>query len=175
MKNPFLCVFVSALIFHASTAHAQQSDEEFSVVLGLDAGVVTGDFKHIYNPAVGFTARGSYHAGPGFLSLTTGAYFMIPKKDLVYDNKLGVLVPFKIGYKLILQDMFFIMGEAGYSTLVTFNDDAYGDSNNKTRGFTYAPSIGVQFGRLEIGVRYEATAFKGATLAMPMARLGYNF
>ena len=175
MKRIFTCL-AAAWVLQASTAHAQSTEKDFSVGIGVETGIVTGDFKPLHKIGAGITARFSYLVGPGFATLSSGGIVLFPRKgDGSLDPKAGVWIPIKAGYKLIIRDNFFVMGEVGYSLLRYYFEDAYGLSSTTQGGFVYAPTVGVQFGVVELGLRYQSATIKGATLSMGLLRLGFNF
>lgn len=163
--------------FYGSAVQAQSLDEDqtWVVGLGLDGGVVNGDFKSLYNWGVGLNLRVGYQAGPGFITFSTGGIVLPPNSQASSSLKLSILAPFKFGYKAVIADNFFISGEAGFALLRSLVDDAYGIATTNQAGFVYSPGLGVQFGRVELGLHYQSTLFKGSSLNMPMARLGINF
>ena len=152
-----------------------EEDQTWVVGLGLDGGVVNGDYKNVFNWGLGLNLRVGYRTGPGFVTFSTGGIILPPNSKASSAVKLSVLAPFKLGYKAVIADNFFVIGEAGYALLRTLVDDAYGVSTVSEGGFVYSPGLGVQFGKVELGLHYQATAIKGASLNMPMARLGINF
>lgn len=85
------------------------------------------------------------------------------------------------GDKYIFAGKFFVMGEAGYAAYTVYSADASSESDEivkeKAGGFTYAPSIGVNLGKFEAGIRYEATHLKDFDTRMGLLglRLGFNF
>ncbi|SFP82761.1 hypothetical protein [Parafilimonas terrae] len=176
-KHIFFFTFITALlILNTNNAHAQKSDEKLSFGFGLEAGLLTGDFKDVYNFAAGITARASYKLGPGFVTLTSGGIAFLPKNFDDEDLKAGLQIPVKAGYKYVFAEHFFVMGELGFSTMKYYFEDYDGGlvSVNQS-GFTYAPAVGAQFGSFEIGVRYESTALSGSSLSAGLIRLGFNF
>lgn len=169
--------FLAAAFALHTAAKAQQIDEDkqFSFGFGLEGGVVTGDFKPAHKVGTGLGARVSYLLGPGFATLSTGGILLFPRKgDGTLDPHVGVWAPLKAGYKLIIADNFFVMGEAGYSILRYYYEDAYGLAKTTQGGFVYAPTVGVQFGVVEVGLRYQAATIKGSKLEMGLVRLGIN-
>jgi hypothetical protein len=176
MKKILTCCLFSALALTAFRSNAQKSSKKLSFGFGLEAGIPTGDYKEVYNFAAGITVRGSYKLGPGFITLTTGAIGFLPKSLESEDTKAGLQIPVKAGYKLIFKDHFFVMGEMGFSSIKYYFEGAGGELESVGQsGFTYAPSVGAQFGPFEIGVRYESTAIKGSAFSAALLRLGFNF
>lgn len=166
-----------ALTFLGSQASAQKLSKTFSFGIGLEGGVTTGDLKKAYPVNGGLTLRLSYQVGPGFATLTSGAIGFIPKSfDDVEDLKASVLIPVRAGYKYIFNERFFAMGEIGYGSLKTF----YTDHNDELAsvsegGFLFAPSVGVQFGVAEVGLRFESVSIAGGSISSMGIRLGFNF
>ena len=152
---------------------AQKESKAFSVGLGIEAGLPVGNYSAIYTSEVGLTIRFSYHAGPGFVTLTTGALGFAPKKVAGEPSKLGLQLPVRLGYKYIIQHHFFVMGEAGFANTKTY----YGSQGKllsvSRSSFIAAPSAGVQFNAFEISLRYESN-FKDQAGIIGV-RIGFNF
>src|SRR4029077_1589825 len=99
----------------AIKAEAQKETKKFSVGFGIEAGLPTGATSDLYSFAVGLSIRFSYHVGPGFVTLTTGAMGYDPKAVVEgQKKKVGLQIPVLAGYKFIVHH-FFTMGEIGYS------------------------------------------------------------
>lgn len=166
---------VCLLMLHSDLS-AQKLTKKFSFGVGLEAGLPVGDAKDFYNFAGGLTLRFSYHVGPGFATLTSGGIGFIPKSFEGEDAKAGVLIPVRAGYKYIFQDRFFAMGEIGYGSFKQFFADDNDELQSVTHsGFLFAPSVGVQFGVAEIGLRYESLSVDGGSISDFGLRLGFNF
>jgi hypothetical protein len=102
---------------------------------------------------------------------------VVPKSISEEDLKIGTHIPLRVGYKYIFAEKFFVMGEVGYAAYTLY---AAGEDEDivkeKSGGFTYAPSVGVNLGKFEAGIRYEATALKDdVKVALLGLRLGFNF
>lgn len=168
-------ILLLVLVGRSYTAGAQSLKKSWSVGFGIEAGLPEADAKDLYSFTGGMTVRFSYRLGHGFATFTTGAVGYAPKTDDI-NLKAGIQVPFKAGYKYIILRHFFVMGEAGYSAFRAY----YKDLSDKTQytdngGFTYAPTIGIQAGALELGVRYETVRTGGLNIAHAGLRLGFNF
>jgi hypothetical protein len=163
------------LLCGSFSASAQKDSAKFSVGFGLEAGVPTGVAKTAYNFTGGLTLRFSYHAGPGFLTLTTGAEGYVPKKGQGKSTKASLQIPVKAGYKYIFSKPFFVMAELGYSSFRVYYDNNGSVASTSSGGFTYAPTIGVNFNAFEAGIKYEATSVSGGTISNLSIRLGFNF
>ncbi|MES1217207.1 MAG: outer membrane beta-barrel protein [Bacteroidota bacterium] len=158
------------------TAKAQKESKKFSVGFGFEAGLPLGNAKDAYHFTTGGNIRFSYHVGPGFVTLTTGATAWLPKSDAGDDTKASLVIPVKAGYKYIVHKPFFVMGELGYSSFKVYYKDGNGDLANSTSGgFTYAPAVGLNFDAFEIAIKYEATSLSGGTVSNLALRLGFNF
>lgn len=177
MKKTAIFLLFACLGLCGSKAQAQYLDEDktWVVGLGLDGGIVNGDYKSVYSWGVGINLRIGYQAGPGFITFSTGGIVLPPNSKAPSYLKLSVLSPFKLGYKAVIADNFFISAEAGYALLRSIEDDAYGIGTVNSGGFVYSPGLGVQFGKVELGLHYQVVTIKSASLNMPMARLGINF
>ena len=86
----------------------------------------------------------------------------------------------KAGYKYIFYKHLFVQGELGYSAFILFYNDQYGNAKSDTHGgFTYAPTIGANFGVFEIGLKYEQVVFNSdgaaSNLSTAGLRFGFNF
>jgi hypothetical protein len=174
-KKIFSCILLSILIFCSYGVSAQNLRKRFSIGFGLEGGLPEGDAKDIYSATAGLTIRFSYRLGHGFATFTTGGIGYAPKVDEI-NQKAGVQFPFKAGYKYIICRHLFIMGEAGYSAFRAYYRDPIGKLLYTDKGgFTYAPAVGVQFGALELGVRYETLQAGGLNIAHAGVRLGFNF
>lgn len=176
MKLIFSTILLACLALASFTASAQKLTKKFSVGFGLEGGLPTGDAKDAFNFTGGLTLRFSYHEGPGFITFAIGGIAFIPKSFEGEDTKAGLQIPFKAGYKYIIGDHFFVMGEVGYSSFKYFYSDEDGNLvSTKDGGFTFAPGAGVQFNALEVGLRYESFSIKGGNISYLGFRVGFNF
>jgi hypothetical protein len=157
-----------------SQTMAQKETKNFSVGFGLEAGAPTGAMSELYDFATGLTIRFSFHAGPGFITLTTGAIGYAPKTLVGVKGKAGLEIPVRAGYKYIIGHHFFVMGEAGYSEFKTYFGENGEIASVSNGSFVAAPSLGVQFNAFEIGVRYNIVFSNGGG-GLFAARLGFNF
>lgn len=185
MKKTILLFSLFCSLLGIVETQAQRDSKKFSFGFGLEGGTVTGKFKSndVYSGAGGITLRASYKVGPGFATLTSGALLYIPGNittENTDDLKVGVQIPLKAGYKFIFLKHLFVQGEAGYSAFKVgyTNGESEEVKTESYGGFTYAPTVGANFGAFEIGVRYE-TVVKvgnpGTDLSTAMVRLGFNF
>ena len=175
MKKCIPVLFCAVLLLAGLSLSAQKEGKKWSVGFGLEAGAPVGDVKDSYHFTAGVTVRFSYMAGPGYLTFTTGVVGYDPKKVPGGQTKAALQIPFKAGYKYIFVKHLFVMGELGYSTYRYYYDDGGNLVSTSTGGFTYAPSIGVNFGVFEAAIKYESIAVSGGTVSNVGLRLGFNF
>lgn len=186
MKKILFVAFATTSLF-ITKANAQKNDKPFSFGFGIEAGPLVGDkdFKNTFGGEFGMSLRFAVKAGPGYVTFTPGGMLVFPKSINVDDEeiKIGSHVPLKLGYKYII-GKFFVMGEAGYSHYVLYTIDQESESIDdvvklKGGGFTYAPAIGLNLGKFELGLRYESTLakFNGYTSKPSLVgfRAGFNF
>jgi len=168
-----LFLFVS---FIALDSHAQSDKKKWSIGFGLEGGLPLGNAKTAFNFNGGLNLRFSYKAGPGFATFTTGANVFVPKSFNGVDTKAALQIPVKFGYRYKVVPHFFVMGELGYSSFRSYYDSGNGNLvSSMTGGFTYAPSLGTEFGAFELAARYEGIAVSGGTISFVALRLVFNF
>lgn len=174
--NCVAIIFVCLLILSSVTVKAQKEDKKLSVGFGLEGGLPLGTAKNSYDFTGGITIRLSYHAGPGFVTLTSGVVAWLPKSGAGDATKASLQIPVKAGYKYVFHKPFFIMGELGYSSFKIYYKDVNGDLASTTSGgFTFAPTVGVNFNAFEAGIKYEAMSLSGGSVSNISLRLGFNF
>ncbi len=166
----------SLLLAVSISSKAQKETKAFSVGFGIEAGLPVGDAGTAYRFTGGLGIRFSYHAGPGFITLSSGAFAYVPKSGEGKSTKASLQIPIKAGYKYIFHKPFFVMGEIGYSSFrIYYAGTSNNIASNGVSGFTYAPTVGVSFNVFELGVKYEGTSLTGGSLAAVGIRLGFNF
>jgi hypothetical protein len=176
MKRITSFFLAAALLFAALPSMAQRESKLFSFGFGIEGGIPLSDMKTSYTGGGGVTGRFSLHAGPGFVTFTAGGIAFAAQNISNNSLKTGVQIPIKAGYKYRILPHLFIMGELGYSSFRNY----YEDQNNNvvtssTGGFTYAPSIGANFGVLELAARYETVQLSGGNISFIGLRMGFNF
>ena len=171
--NPFMTLICLMLV--CFTATAQKEGKKFSGGFGLEAGLPVGTANTVYHFTGGLSIRFSYHAGPGFITLSSGVFAYVPKSGLGRSTKASLQIPIKAGYKYVFYKPFFVMGEIGYSSFKVYYAGTNNIASTSSGGFTYAPTIGVSFNVFELGIKYEATSITGGALSEIGLRLGFNF
>ncbi|MBS1599379.1 MAG: hypothetical protein JST75_14230 [Bacteroidetes bacterium] len=171
MKKTILICLVALLCL--TQAHAQKESKKFSVGFGFEPGIPTGQLTNLYNFSMGITVRFSFHAGPGFATLTTGGVGFAPKKIEGQPEKVALEIPFRVGYKYIIQHHLFFMGEVGYASFKTYYGKNGGVSSLNNGSFIAAPTIGYTANAFEIGLRYGMNF--NASGGVVAVRVGFNF
>jgi hypothetical protein len=176
MRLLTLLIMIVAFFVCSGSAMAQKPGKFFSIGFGFEAGKPLNSAASVYDFTGGLTVRISLHAGPGFATITGGGIVFVPWEISEQNLKAAVQIPIKGGYKYIFLRHFFVMGELGYSLFRYYTE---GTNNNlvttRTGGFTYAPSVGVQLGIIELGLRYETIQLNTGDLSYLGLRLGFNF
>jgi len=156
MKQKITLVLLIASLLFSNRIIGQKETNHFSVGFGIEAGLPTGSAGGLYGGEIGGTIRFSYHAGPGFITLTSGILRYYSKKAENQVTYSGHQIPIRAGYKYIIRHHYFVMGEVGNSTFHSFKNDKgnYTNKETTTSSLIGAISMGVQFNAFEIGLRY---------------------
>jgi hypothetical protein len=183
MKKLLLLFVIVLSTLCVSQVYAQKDGKAFSFGFGFEGGPLVGDhgFKNAFSSEFGLSLRFSVKAGPGYATFSPGSLLVMPKSLSEDDIKIGSHIPLRLGYKYIFAEKFFVMGEAGYAAYTFYSTDPFSESDEivkeKDGGFTFAPSVGVNLGKFEAGIRYETTRLKdfNARVSVLGLRLGFNF
>ena len=162
----------------ASQASAQDSEtksyKKVRIGLGLEGALPSGGLKTMYNYGGGASFRVAVaFSEKSAVTATTGAIAFIPK-DLAggVDMKAQINIPIKAGYKYMLSNKVYALGEAGTSIVKSYAVDGAGNVYSANgSAFTYAASIGAHALGLDTSLRYEG--YSGAGFLG--LRLGFNF
>jgi hypothetical protein len=171
MKKVIMLAAVCALCL--TKTMAQSDSKKFSFGFGFEGGIPTGSASNLYNFAVGITIRFSYHVGPGFVTLTGGGIGYDPKSIEGQPKKVGLQIPVRAGYKYIIHH-FFVMGEVGYSEFKSYYGQNGDLVSNSQGSLIVAPTVGINFGAFEAGLRYGMDLRSGGG-GLFGARIGFNF
>lgn len=176
MKNysTLLVLMLFALI--ASPALAQKGEKSYKKVrigLGLEGALPTGGLGTAYNIGAGATLRAAVSIDEkSAVTGTTGVIAFIPK-DLGsgVNLKTQINIPIKAGYKYMLTEKVYGLGETGITIAKSYAASSSGQLVSATgSSFTYAAGIGAHFG-VDASIRYEGYS-GGGFLGL---RLGFNF
>jgi len=177
MKKGILTLFFAGLLFAATSVHAQTEPAKpkgkangFSFGIALEGALPMGALKEppsSYKYGGGGSLRFTQGVAAGFdLTLSAGGIVFVPEdlNNKTIDTKVSVFIPIKLGGRIMLGDTFYVMGEAGMAITKVYQAKTLtinGSSGTTTEGFVngstfvYAPSVGVRFGGLDLGLRYE--------------------
>ena len=212
MKKLLLTTVGAIVLLAATNVKAQTETAKpkgkangFSFGIGLEGALPMGALKDdaaSYKYGGGITLRFSQGIAQNFdLLLTGGAIGFIPDDldNKTLDTKAAVYIPVKLGARIMLGSTFYVMGEAGITFSKVYQATSVtvvGSSVSTTEGFVngktfcYAPTLGVRFGGLDLGLRYEglsdiyggkSPAVAGGTVATEKSggflglRIGYDF
>lgn len=167
-----ICLLVASFSVNAQTKPIppDKPTNGFSFGLALEGALPFGALKEApasYKYGGGGNIRFTQGIASGFdLTLTAGGMVFVPEdlNNKTIDTKLSVFIPVKLGGRIMLGNTFYLMGEAGVSFTKVWQAKTLtitGTTGTTTEGFVngstfvYAPSIGVRFGGLDFGLRYE--------------------
>ncbi|MDQ7948132.1 MAG: hypothetical protein REI78_05315 [Pedobacter sp.] len=175
MKKLVFTLLAGALLLANINLRAQEVSG-FRFGIGLEGALPVNGLAG-YDYGGGATLRfGKGVAENIDVTLTGGIMGFIPKDiSPTIDTKAALFFPIKAGGRYMISKNFYAMAEAGVTVVKTFLPKVTGTSGSFTSvnssSFTYAPGLGVRFGGLDIGARYEGldgAGFFGV-------RLGYDF
>lgn len=169
MKKLFTAA--SLILALAAGAYAQESGKKIGFGLGLEAALPP---NASFVGGAGLTARITYTLDEKMaITGTSGAIAFIPKKVTGIDMKPQINIPIKAGFRYMLTSKVYGLLESGYTiTKVYYVNPGTGKVMSASgSSFTYAPGVGVKFGGLDLGLRYEGYT-GGGFLGL---RLGYDF
>jgi hypothetical protein len=177
MKKNLFVIFAIIFSVLSLQLNAQSEGKKFSFGFGFQGGLPLGNIKDEFSFIGGLDFRFSYKAGPGFATLSLGGDVFAPKTVNGSKPKADIQIPILVGYKYKIVPHFFVMGEVGYSSFRSYYQDPYTSqlTHATSSGFTYAPSIGTEFGAFELAARYEGVSITGGTISYVALRLGFNF
>jgi hypothetical protein len=166
MKNVLSISFAIVCSMFCLKSTAQIHDKTWNLSLGFQGGIPLGGEIHpFYGFEDGIDLRLSRQLGPGFATLSCGANVYIPTKSKGFGVA-AIQIPLLMGYKYEIASPYFVTGELGYSMFAS----RYGTGNGVSEtagGFTYAYSMGRNFGSFDFAVRYEGILVKGTGSPTP--------
>lgn len=174
MKTKFTLALL--LLFALSTTKMFAQDKKLSIGLGLEGGLPIGNFANAYNIGGGATLRIAYALDEtSAITATTGAMAFIPKDISGVDMKAQLNIPIKVGYKYMLGDVLYGLGESGFTIARVYAPKPSGStatvSSVSSTEFTYSVGLGAHLGAFDPSIRYEGYSSSGF-LGL---RLGFNF
>jgi hypothetical protein len=184
MKKSLFSFAIACFTFIA--AHAQSSDQPFTLAVGLSPSLPLGDFGKGYSFGIGGQVQGEYKFSDQVSGVATTGYSVFFGKtqsqtvytvdangNLVATNvsaknpNLGH-IPFLVGARFYPTESFFIGAQIGYGIL---------SGGGTTRsGFEYRPQVGYDTGVLQFILSYDGVSlgnYKGIPgTAMTYSQLG---
>jgi hypothetical protein len=175
MKKISTLVLLMLAALTTTKLYAQSSDDykKFTLGIGLEGALPVSGINNVYSVGGGATLRATIGLDKtSAITLTSGVIAFIPKSlGGGVDLKAEINIPVKAGYKYMLSDHVYAIGEAGM-TFAKVYASAGGQLVSATgSNFTYAPGIGIQFGGFDTSLRYEG--YSGAGFLG--VRVGFNF
>jgi len=163
MKTKFTFGLVVAMALMAGVASAQSKDQKFGFGIGLEGALPTSAG---YDYGGGATARIAVPiTDAGAITGTTGVMAFIPKSISGLDTKAQLNIPIKAGYRHMLSDNFYALGEAGFTIARVYSPTVSGSSAAVTSvsstNFTYSVGVGYKLGFLNPSLRYEGYSSSG--------------
>jgi hypothetical protein len=157
-------MMASILLCFGLPSSAQNPDKLYSFGIGLEGGV-SPNVATTQMVDLGLTGRFSFHAGPGYVFMGTG--YLLSRAGTDFQ------IPLRAGYKFTFAKGGFLMGELGYYFYRT-SENNFPYQATTIRGLSIAPSVGVQFGVFEVGLRVDVIVNQ-AELSTIGFVLGWNF
>ena len=176
MKLNFTFFSLMLLAFTTTNLFAQDKEaksyKKVRIGLGLEAGLPMGAMDY-YKYAGGATLRVAVALNEkSAVTATSGAIAFIPEPIPNVDMKASINIPIKAGYKYMLTDRIYGLGEAGTTISKTYAVAPNGQMISASgSSFTYAAGIGAHALRLDTSLRYEGYS-NGGFLGL---RVGFNF
>lgn len=176
MKNHFTIFSLMLLAFTTTNLSAQdtgaKSYKKIRIGLGLEAGLPMGAMDY-YQYAGGASFRVAVALNEkSAVTATTGAIAFVPEPIPNVDMKASINIPIKAGYKYMLSNKIYGLGEAGTTITKTYAVGPTGQVISASgSSFTYSAGIGAHALRLDTSLRYEGYS-NGGFLGL---RIGFNF
>lgn len=175
MKKNFTMAVVLVMALIAVTASAQEkSYKTVRIGLGVEGALPLGSFSNAYNEGVGATFRAAVALNEtSAITGTTGVIAFIPKSISGVNSKAQLNIPIKAGYKYMLSDMVYGLGEAGFTIAKVYYPSSSSGSlaSASSTEFTYSVGLGAHLGAFDPSIRYEGYSSSGFI----GLRLGFNF
>ncbi|MES2378393.1 MAG: outer membrane beta-barrel protein [Bacteroidota bacterium] len=174
MKTKFTLVLVMLFALTATKMYAQTKDvKKLRIGLGVEGALPVGAWSSGYNIGAGATLRIAYALNEtSAITATTGAIAFIPKSITGVNTKASLNIPIKAGYKYMLSDSFYGLGEAGFTIAKSYYPTGTGSlASVSSTNFTYSVGVGTHLGAFDPSIRYEG--YSGAGFIG--LRLGFNF
>lgn len=170
MKKKFTLVFLMLIALATTKMYAQG----LKFGLGAEGALPVGSWSSAYNVGAGATIRLAYELDEtSAITGTTGVIAFIPKSMTGVNSKAQLNIPIKAGYKHMLGETLYGLGEAGFTLARTYlpSTGTASLTSVSSTEFTYSVGIGAKLGAFDPSIRYEG--YSGAGFIG--LRLGFNF
>ena len=150
------------------------SYKKVRIGLGLEGALPVGATSNAYNVGAGATFRVAIALDEtSAFTGTTGVIAFIPKSFTGVNTKAQINIPIKAGYKHMLGETLYGLGEAGVTMARTYIPSLGSGSLSSvsTSSFTYSVGIGAHLGGFDPSLRYEGYSGSGFI----GLRIGFNF
>ncbi len=175
MKKKFTITAVLMMAFLIGTVSAQEKKgpKKVRIGLGLEAALPTGNFGKAYTVGGGLTLRAAVAVNEKMaVTGTSGIMAFVPKDISGVDLKAQLNIPIKAGFRYMLTEKVYGLGEAGTTIAKVYYPDSSGNLQSvSSSSFTYAANIGTYLGAFDASLRYEGYTGSGFV----GLRLGFNF
>jgi hypothetical protein len=165
-------VALSALaVFFTTDVKAQTTKPGgWSLSIGIEPGIPTGNATDISSFEIGGTGRLEYNASANLAVMFTAGYYDFMGKTSTLDANVKYtsleMVPAKVGVKYYVAPMFYIDGEAGFGFDMNYQ--------NHTK-LIVSGGAGYASNMWDIGVRYENYSGQSNSFGLLGLRAAYSF
>ena len=152
-------ILLGLFFFSSLSAFAQYDDDykPFHFGVGGALSIPLGDLKSSTTYGVGFELMPSYAVSENLETfLQAGIHVFKGTAGYGYDAPSVLHIPLLVGARLKASG-FFAGAGVGYGL--------YSLDGESSKGFTYSPQVGYDFGSYEIGANYTSTKVTGGSLS----------
>ncbi len=174
MKTKFTFILMMMIALGTTKMFAQSDYKKVRIGLGLEGALPVGATANAYNVGAGATFRVAIALDEtSAFTATTGVIAFIPKSFSGVNTKAQINIPIKAGYKHMLGETLYGLGEAGMTMARTYipSTGSGSLSSVSTSSFTYSVGVGAHLGGFDPSIRYEGYSGSGFI----GLRIGFNF
>lgn len=166
-------LIVVCMLFTASIARAQEP--RFHLQISPELALPAGDFSSVVKTGFGANAKGMYLLKTrDYATFTVGYQYFRVKSLVVGVTPSYNIVPLLIGYRKTYKKLF-IESQVGLGFYTLNAKSTTSSATISYTGFTWAQSIGHDFGSLELQLRYQQGNFNKDHVGMFGLGLNYHF
>lgn len=174
MKTKFTIMLLMMIALGTTKMFAQSDYKKVRIGLGLEGALPVGATANAYNVGAGATFRVAIALNEtSAFTGTTGVIAFIPKSMTGVNTKAQLNIPIKAGYKHMLGETLYGLGEAGITMARTYIPSTGSGSLSSVSSseFTYSVGVGAHLGGFDPSLRYEGYSGSGFI----GLRIGFNF